>query len=33
MVSRIQQLGTRILPRGWGDWLRQIVLFCGAYYV
>ena len=33
MVSRIQQLGARILPRGWGDWLRQIVLFCGAYYV
>jgi PAP2 superfamily len=32
MVSRIQQLGTRILPRGWGDWLRQIVLFCGAYF-
>jgi hypothetical protein len=32
MVSRIQQLGARILPRGWGDWLRQIVLFCGAYY-
>jgi membrane-associated phospholipid phosphatase len=23
----------RLLPRGWPDLLRQIVLFCGAYYV
>jgi hypothetical protein len=23
----------RHLPHGWGDLLRQIVLFCGAYYV
>jgi hypothetical protein len=23
----------RQLPHGWGDLLRQIVLFCGAYYV
>lgn len=23
----------RLLPRGWGDLLRQIVLFCGAYWL
>jgi hypothetical protein len=27
------RLATRLLPRGWPDLLRQIVLFCGAYYV
>jgi membrane-associated phospholipid phosphatase len=33
MVSRVQHLSSRVLPRGWWDWLRQIVLFCGAYYL
>ena len=32
MSSRVQRFGARVLPRGWGDWLRQVVLFCGAYY-
>jgi membrane-associated phospholipid phosphatase len=26
-------LAARVLPHGWGDLLRQIVLFCGAYWL
>jgi hypothetical protein len=33
MVGRIRYLGSRVLPRGWWDWIRQIALFCGAYYL
>jgi PAP2 superfamily protein len=29
----VLQFVRRQLPRGWGDLLRQIILFCGAYYV
>jgi membrane-associated phospholipid phosphatase len=33
-ISRLLRLGSsRMLPAGWLDLLRQIVLFCGAYYV
>jgi hypothetical protein len=31
-VAWFQRLGQRVLPRGWIDWLRQVILFCGAYY-
>ena len=26
-------LAARLLPQGWGDLLRQLVLFCGAYWL
>jgi PAP2 superfamily len=29
----MRTLPSRILPRGWGDLLRQILLFCGAYWL
>ena len=29
----MRTLSTRILPKGWPDLLRQIVLFCGAYWL
>jgi hypothetical protein len=33
-ISRLLRHGSsRMLPAGWLDLLRQIVLFCGAYYV
>ncbi len=33
-ISRIVRRGSsRMLPAGWLDLLRQIVLFCGAYYL
>src|SRR5215210_5174900 len=33
MQARLQALSGRFLPKGWGDLLRQIILFCGAYYL
>jgi hypothetical protein len=33
MAAPAQTIVQRILPRGWTDVLRQIVLFCGAYYL
>jgi hypothetical protein len=33
MPPRAQRLANRLLPRGWRDLLRQIVLFCGAYWL
>jgi hypothetical protein len=32
-IGGMLQFARRQLPQGWGDLLRQIVLFCGAYYV
>jgi hypothetical protein len=32
MVARVRNLHGRLLPHGWPDFLRQIVLFTGAYY-
>ncbi len=32
MAGWTRSFASRVLPWGWGDWLRQIVLFCGAYY-
>jgi membrane-associated phospholipid phosphatase len=29
----MRTLSTRILPKGWPDLLRQILLFCGAYWL
>jgi membrane-associated phospholipid phosphatase len=29
----MRSLSTRILPKGWPDLLRQILLFCGAYWL
>jgi len=31
--ARIRTLADRALPHGWADLLRQIVLFCGAYWL
>jgi membrane-associated phospholipid phosphatase len=33
MSARLQAFAGRFLPKGWTDLLRQIVLFCGAYYL
>jgi hypothetical protein len=33
MAARLERFGTRALPRGWSDLLRQLVLFCGAYWL
>lgn len=33
LLSRAQASATRFLPNGWTDLLRQILLFCGAYYL
>ncbi len=33
MVPRLLAASRRVLPRGWTDLLRQIVLFCGAYWL
>jgi membrane-associated phospholipid phosphatase len=33
MRPRLRSLPARLLPNGWGDVLRQIVLFCGAYWL
>jgi len=30
---RLQQVAARLLPKGWTDLARQILLFCGAYYL
>jgi hypothetical protein len=32
MVARVRNLQARVLPHGWLDFLRQVVLFAGAYY-
>src|SRR4051812_876891 len=29
----LRRTGARVLPAGWPDLLRQILLFCGAYYL
>jgi membrane-associated phospholipid phosphatase len=31
--ARLRTFSARVLPRGWPDLLRQIVLFCGAYWL
>src|ERR1700760_1076905 len=31
MERRLRQIETRVLPRGWGDVVRQLSLFVGAY--
>ena len=31
MQRRARQIEARVLPRGWGDVLRQLSLFVGAY--
>src|ERR1700733_11981375 len=31
MRRHLKAIGTRWLPRGWGDALRQVLLFAGAY--
>ena len=31
MARGVRVIGVRVLPRGWGDLLRQIVLFAGAF--
>jgi len=33
MSAGLQAFAGRFLPKGWTDLLRQIVLFCGAYYL
>lgn len=33
MRVRLDTVAARFLPQGWGDLLRQILLFCGAYYL
>ena len=33
MRTRLEAFAVRCLPRGWSDLLRQIALFCGAYYL
>ena len=33
VITRLHLLVTRLLPKGWGDLARQILLFCGAYYL
>src|SRR4051794_9157654 len=33
MAVRAQTVVQRLLPRGWTDVMRQLVLFCGAYYL
>ena len=33
MEASTPTLTSRLLPKGWVDLLRQIVLFCGAYYL
>jgi membrane-associated phospholipid phosphatase len=33
MPHRVIDAGERFLPRGWIDLLRQIMLFCGAYWL
>jgi len=33
MRARTQAFAARFLPRGWTDLGRQLVLFCGAYYL
>src|SRR5690349_22926333 len=33
MPLRFVAFSERILPRGWTDLLRQILLFCGAYWL
>src|SRR4051794_38966548 len=32
-ATRLRRVSSRILPAGWVDLLRQIVLFCGAYWL
>jgi membrane-associated phospholipid phosphatase len=32
-VRIVRSLSARILPKGWPDLVRQIVLFCGAYWL
>lgn len=32
MATWTRSFAARVLPRGWGDWVRQILLFCSAYY-
>jgi hypothetical protein len=29
----MRTLGARLLPQGWGDLVRQLALFCGAYWL
>src|SRR5579875_2896039 len=31
MRRRMQQIDARVLPRGWADVVRQLMLFAGAY--
>jgi membrane-associated phospholipid phosphatase len=31
--ARLRTLSSRALPRGWPDLLRQVILFCGAYWL
>lgn len=33
MHARAQAFASRCLPQGWVDLLRQILLFCGAYWL
>jgi PAP2 superfamily protein len=33
MRAPAQSFASRFLPKGWGDLARQILLFCGAYYL
>ena len=32
-LHMLRRAGARVLPAGWSDLLRQILLFCGAYYL